>query len=64
MISIHYASSIWLSFDLLCDSMMVKCERDCILLHLYGLMVLHLRVVVRMRNKGETETSFLESILF
>jgi hypothetical protein len=37
---------------------------DCILLHLYGLIGLHLRVIMRMRNEGETETSFLESILF
>jgi hypothetical protein len=27
MISIKYAWSIWLSFDLLCGSMMVMCER-------------------------------------
>jgi hypothetical protein len=37
---------------------------DCILLHLYGLIGLHLRVIVSTRNVGETETSFLESILF
>jgi hypothetical protein len=37
---------------------------DCILLHLYGLIGLHLRVIRRMRNEGETETCFLESALF
>jgi hypothetical protein len=37
---------------------------DCILLHLYGLIGLHLRVIRRMRNKGETKTYFLESALF
>jgi hypothetical protein len=42
--------------------MMVMCY--CILLHLYGLIGLHLRVIKRMRNEGETKAYFLDSALF
>jgi hypothetical protein len=37
---------------------------DCILLHLYGFIGMHLRVIMRMRNEGETEAYFLDSALF
>jgi hypothetical protein len=34
------------------------------LLHLYGLIGLHLRVIKMMRNEGETETYSLDLALF
>jgi hypothetical protein len=37
---------------------------DCILFQLYGLIGLHLRVIMRMREEGEIETYFLGSALF
>jgi hypothetical protein len=37
---------------------------DCTLLHLYGIIGLHLRVIMRKRNEGEIETNLLDSTLF
>jgi hypothetical protein len=37
---------------------------NCILLHLYGLIGLHLRVIKRMRNEGASETYLLDLALF